>query len=161
MPRWKFPYDADGVPSLDMRIQAQDGGPYTAPLPAEGLNLTGTVDSGASTTVLSIRNAEALGLNLQDLHIAPDAIVANKSRVHCWTAATPIRAQVLRRFPSDALLPWRPLFALNVLFIEEADPLWGQSDFCASFKVNLERYLLPAHFVLEYSNGMSQGVPRP
>jgi len=45
--------------------------------------------------------------------------------------------------------------------MQEADPLWGQADFCASIKVNLERYLLPAHFLLEYWQGMSQGVPRP
>jgi hypothetical protein len=137
VPRWKFPYDADGVPSLDVRIQAR-GGPYT--------DLSGTVDSGASTTVLSIRNAEALGLDPQDLRSAPDAIVANKSRVHCWTAATPIRAQVLRRFPSDELLPWGPVFALNVLFIEEADPLWGQADFFATFAINFER----PEFTLRY-----------
>jgi hypothetical protein len=137
MPRWKFPYDADGVPSLDVRIQAQ-GGPYT--------DLSGTVDSGASTTVLSIRNAEALGLDPQDLCSAADAIVANKSRVHCWTAPTPIRAQVLRRFPSDELLPWGPVFALNVLFIEHADPLWGQADFFATFAINFER----PEFTLRY-----------
>ena len=137
MPRWKFPYDADGVPSLDVRIQAQ-GGPYT--------DLSGTVNSGASTTVLSIRNAEALGLDPQDLRSAPDAIVANKSRVHCWTAATPIRAQVLLSSPSGDLLPWGPVFAVNVLFIEEADPLWGQADFFATFGINFER----PQFTLRY-----------
>ena len=74
MPRWKFPYDAYGVPSLEVRVQAK-GGPQ--------IELSGTVDSGASTTVLSV---------------------------------------------------------------EDADPLWGQADFFATFGINFER----PEFTLRY-----------
>jgi hypothetical protein len=53
MARRRFQYDADDVPSLEVRIRAQ-GGP--------AVDLSGTVDSGASTTVLSIEDAKELGL---------------------------------------------------------------------------------------------------
>ena len=139
MAQRRFQYDSDDVPSLDVRIQAQ-GGPHAAPLPAEGLNFTGTVNSGASTTVLSMKNAKQLGLTPADLRKAPDAVIADRRKVHCWSTDTPIRAQVLRRrSPSDELLPWGPVFALHVLFMEDADPLWGQADFFATFGINFER----------------------
>jgi len=138
MPRRRFEYDSDDVPSLDVRIRTEAG---------PGVDLSGTVDSGASTTVLSVENAEELGLNPAHLRRGPDAIVANKTRVHCWTAPTPIRAQVLRPAASgDELLPWGPVFALNVMFMEDADPLWGQSDFFATFGINFER----PQFTLRY-----------
>lgn len=41
MRRSKFPYDRDGVPSLDVRVQARGG---------FQIELSGTVDSGASST---------------------------------------------------------------------------------------------------------------
>lgn len=53
MPQWKFPYDRDGVPSLDMRVQTRRG---------SQIELSGTVDSGASSTVLSLEHADELGL---------------------------------------------------------------------------------------------------
>jgi Aspartyl protease len=71
MPRRRFPYDRYDVPLLDVTLQAQGGAPK---------EFSGTVDSGASTTVLSIKNAERLGLNPEDLRQAPDAIVARSSR---------------------------------------------------------------------------------
>jgi hypothetical protein len=46
----------------------------------------------------------------------------------------------------EDLLPWGPIFAVNVLFIEDADPLWGQSDFFATFAINFER----PEFTLRY-----------
>jgi hypothetical protein len=138
MARRRFQYDADDVPSLEVRIRAQ-GGP--------AVDLSGTVDSGASTTVLSIEDAKELGLNPEDLRSAPDAIVANKTRVHCWTAPTPIRAQVLRPTASgDELVPWGPVFAVDVMFMQDADPLWGQADFFATFAINFER----PEFTLRY-----------
>jgi hypothetical protein len=131
MARWKFPYDAYGVPSLEVRAQAK-GGPQ--------IELSGTVDSGASTTVLSIEDAEQLGLQPSDLRKAPDAVIANKSEVPCWTTATPIRAQVLRPASTgDDVLRWGPVFAVNVMFMQDADPLWGQADFFATFGINFER----------------------
>jgi len=136
MARRRFQYDSDDVPSLDVRIRAQ-GGP--------AVDLSGTVDSGASTTVLSVENAEELGLNLTDLRQGPDAIVANKTRVHCWTAATPIRAQVLRPSPAG-FVTWGPVFAVDVMFMQDADPLWGQADFFATFAINFER----PEFTLRY-----------
>jgi hypothetical protein len=136
MARRRFQYDSDDVPSLDVRIRAQ-GGP--------AVDLSGTVDSGASTTVLSVENAEELGLNLADLRQGPDAIVANKTRVHCWTAATPIRAQVLRPSPAG-FVTWGPVFAVDVMFMQDADPLWGQADFFATFAINFER----PEFTLRY-----------
>lgn len=138
MARRRFPYDVYDVPSLEVRIRAQ-GGPAA--------DLSGTVDSGASTTVLSVEDAEELGLTPADLRKAPDAVIANNSEVPCWTTATPIRAQVLRPTSTgDDLLPWGPVFAVNVLFMDEADPLWGQSDFFATFGINFER----PQFTLRY-----------
>ncbi len=138
MPRRRFPYDRYDVPLLDVTLQAQGGAPK---------EFSGTVDSGASTTVLSIKNAERLGLNPEDLRQAPDAIVANKTTVACWTAPTPIRAQVLRpATSSDGRIPWGPVFAVSVLFMDDADPLWGQADFFATFAINFER----PEFTLRY-----------
>jgi hypothetical protein len=136
--RRRFPYDAYDVPSLDIRLQAQGGPPA---------DLSGTVDSGASTTVLSVEDAEELGLRPADLRKAPDAVIANKSKVPCWTAAAPIHAQVLRpAISGDDLLPWGPVFPVNAVFMESADPLWGQSDLFATFGINFER----PEFTLRY-----------
>lgn len=137
MARRTFHYDRYDVPSLDVRIQARGRPPA---------DLSGTVDSGASTTVLSRKNAEALGLGPADLRKAPDAIVADKSEVPCWTAATPIHAQVLRPSSAAGFVTWGPVFTVNVLFMDEADPLWGQADFFATFGVNFER----PNFTLRY-----------
>jgi hypothetical protein len=140
MARRRFPYDRYGVPLLDVTLQAQGRAPK---------EFSGTVDSGASTTVLSIRNAEALGLAPADLRQAPDAIVADKTRVACWTAPTPIRAQILRPGTAagdDEPVPWGPVFALDVMFMQDADPLWGQADFFATFAINFER----PEFTLSY-----------
>lgn len=141
MPSRTFPYDPDGVPSLDVRVQAW-GGPQ--------IELSGTVDSGASTTVLSTEHAEELGLERSDLRQAKDAIVADGSRVRCWTAVRPIRAQVLYPVPADKLLPWGPVFAIDPCFIEHASPLWGQSDVFATFQINFYRNTSPATFSLSY-----------
>lgn len=142
MARWTFPYDEYDVPSLEVRVQAQ-GGPAA--------DLSGTVDSGASSTVLSRKNAEELGLGPSDLHKAPDAIIADRSKVPCWTAATPIRAQVLRPATfGDDLPPWGPVFAISPVFIEHADPLWGQADLFATFEVTFWRNASPATFGLRY-----------
>ena len=126
------------MPSLDVRVQAQ-GGPQ--------IDLWGTVDSGASGTVLSKGHAEKLGLGASDLHEATEAVIADGSKVRCWTTVRPIRAQVLQ---PDDLLPWGPVFAIKPFFIEHADPLWGQSDFFATFEVVFWRNDTPATFGLNY-----------
>ncbi len=142
MTRRTFPYDTYGVPSLDVRVQAR-GGPQ--------IDLWGTVDSGASGTVLSRGHAEKLGLGPSDLHDAAEAVIADGSKVRCWTTAKPIRAQVLQpALADDDLLPWGPVFAINPFFIEHADPLWGQSDFFATFEVTFWRNATPAIFGLRY-----------
>jgi hypothetical protein len=98
VPRWRFPYHLDGMPSLDMRVQIQDN-PH--------LDLSGIVDSGASSTVLATGDAEKLGLRLTDLCTAGSIIVADENKIRCWTAAVPIRAHVLRPSTSgEDLLPW-------------------------------------------------------
>jgi hypothetical protein len=137
VPRWKFPYDAYGVPSLDVRIQAQ-GGPQ--------IDLWGTVDSGASSTVLSREHAEQLGLVPSDLREAREAIIADGSNVRCWAATMPIRAQALRPSSAGDLLPWGPVFAVNAVFLEHASPLWGQSDFFDTFGIDFQR----PEFTLRY-----------
>ena len=45
--------------------------------------------------------------------------------------------------------------------MKSGTPLWGQEDFAAHFEYHQQRFLLPAYFVLEYWDGMSDGVPRP
>jgi predicted aspartyl protease len=76
VPRWRFPYDRDGVPSLDVRVQARGG---------LSIDLSGTVDSGASTTVLSREVAQKLGLSHADLSEAVPAVIADGSEVRCWS----------------------------------------------------------------------------
>ncbi len=145
MPRRRFPYNADGMASLDVRIQAQSG---------PEVDLIGIVDSGASTTVLSRRHAEKLGLGPVDLREAGTIGVADGSKVHCWTAVVPIRAQVLELSSLDALLPWGPVFALNAIFLEHAIPLLGQADFMATFRVTLARDVSPAWFELGHQGSL-------
>jgi hypothetical protein len=153
LPGWRFKYRSRNVPVLDLLIQAQ-GHPVA--------ELAGTLDSGATDTVLSIKAAEALGLTLDDLRRVDDVLIADDSEVPAWVSDVPIRAQVLRPASTgEDLLPWGPIFAANVLFMEDADPLWGQEDFCASFRVILERYVVPAWFELEHWAGMSDDEPRP
>lgn len=100
--------------------------------------------------MLSRADAEELGLNLADLREAGPAVVADGSKVRCWTAAIPIRAQVLRPLSSGDLFPWGPVFATSVMFLEHATPLWGQADFFATFKVLFARNVSPARFELRY-----------
>ena len=141
MVRRTFPYDSDGVPSLDVRIQVQG---------RSSADLSGTVDSGASKTVLSMADAEELGLTSADLHDAGTAIVADGSKVGYLTTDMPIRAQVLRPSPTGELHPWGPVFAINPVFVEGASPLWGQADFFASFGVMFWRNSNPAAFELGF-----------
>lgn len=141
MPRSKFPYDRDGVPSLDMRVQARGG---------SQIELSGTVDSGASSTVLSLEHADELGIAPIDLHADSEAIIADGSKVRCWRTDTPIRAQVLRPSPSGELHPWGPVLAVQPVFFEHASPLWGQADFFAVFGVMFWRNVAPPTFGLSY-----------
>lgn len=142
MVRRTFPYDGDGVPSLDVLVQAK-GGPQ--------LVFTGIVDSGASRTVLSLKGAEKLGLSRSDLTDDGTVTVADESRVTCLTPLIPIRARVLEEpTPGGDLTPWGPVFDLDVIFLQHATPLWGQTDFFQTFKVTFERYLNPQRFSLGY-----------
>ncbi len=142
MPRWRFPYHHDGMPSLHVRTQAQ-GGPQ--------IDLTGIVDSGASGTVLARTYAEKLGLAPTDLHEAGAIVVADGDKVRCWATDTEIRAQVLRPANSDdGPQPWGPVFAISPVFIEHATPLWGQADLFATFEVTFWRNASPAMFGLSY-----------
>jgi hypothetical protein len=150
--RWRFEYEGRNLPLLDLHVQAK-GHPVAV--------LTGTLDSGATDTVLSIKAAEKLGLTLADLRPSHPVTIADNSDVPSWITDVPVRAQVQIHLPdTHDLIPWGPIFDLHPVFMETGSPLWGQEDFCASFKVNLERFLLPAHFVLEYWAGMSDGAPR-
>jgi hypothetical protein len=139
--RRRFPYDEQRTPSLDIRIQAK-GGPY--------VDLTGIVDSGASTTVLSREHADKLGIAPGDLVRSGSALIANEAKVPRWAATVPIRAQVLRHPDVDVVIPWGPLFALKVMFFDHATPLWGQDDFFATFRTTLARDVDPAWFELIY-----------
>jgi hypothetical protein len=152
MPDWRFNYRSRNVPVLDLVVQAE-GHP--------AIQLTGIVDSGATHTMLSIETAEALGLRRTDLIKSPPATIADDTKVPSWTTEVAIRAQVQARLPDEGPPePWGPIFDLYPRFMKSGSPLLGQEDFCASFKVNLERFLLPAYFVLEYWAGMSEGSPR-
>jgi hypothetical protein len=42
------------------------------------------------------------------------------------------------------------VFAISPVFIEHADPLWGQADFFATFEVTFWRNATPATFGLSY-----------
>jgi Aspartyl protease len=142
LPHAGFTYDVREVPSLDVLVQAK-GGPQRF--------FTGIVDSGASRTVLSLKEAEKLGLSESDLTDDGTVTVADESRVICLTPLIPIRAQVLHEAsPGDDLIPWGPVFDLDVVFLEHATPLWGQTDFFQTFKVTFERYLNPQRFTLDY-----------
>jgi len=153
LPGWRFKYRSRNVPVLDLLIQAQ-GHPVA--------ELAGTLDSGATDTVLSIKAAEALGLTLDDLRRVDDVLIADDSEVPAWVSDVPIRAQAQARIPEDGdLQPWGPIFALHPIFMASGGPLWGQEDFCASFRVILERYVVPAWFELEYWAGMSDDESRP
>lgn len=126
---------------MDVRVQTK-GGPY--------LDLTGIVDSGASTTVLSRHPAARLGIAPGELLEAGSALIANEAKVRCWTVTVPIRAQVLRQPERGVLVPWGPAFALKVMFYDHATPLWGQDDFFATFRTTLARDVDPAWFELVY-----------
>lgn len=132
MPRRRFTYDPDGVPSLDLRIQAK-GGPQ--------VDFAGIVDSGAGRTVLSVKNAEALGLRGGDLREAGEVVVADGSAVPCFAPRVPIRAQVLDAVSrEDDPDPWGPVFDLDVVFLEHVtSPLWGQTDFFDTFGIDFQR----------------------
>ena len=128
------------------------------------IELVGVVDSGATCTVLSLQDAEELGVN--DLREAPDANLAGGIHVPTWTSDTPIRAQVQVPLSSGGPFePWGPVVDLHPVFLQAGRPLWGQEDLYASFRVVAERYINPAiaaaAFELEYWAGMSEGVPRP
>jgi hypothetical protein len=127
------------VPSLDLRIQAK-GGPQ--------VDLGGIVDSGAGRTVLSIEDAEELGLRGGDLHEAGEVVVADGSAVSCFAPPVPIRARVIDTVSSeDDPDPWGPIFDLDVVFLEHVtSPLWGQSDFFDTFGVDFQR----PEFILRY-----------
>jgi Aspartyl protease len=130
------------MPSLHVRIQAKGG---------SQIDLTGIVDSGASGTVLARTYAEKLGLAPVDLREAGTIVVADGNKVRCWTTDTPIRAQVLRpAISDDDPQPWGPVFAIKPVFLEHATPLWGQTDFFATFEVTFWRNASPATFRLSH-----------
>ena len=144
MPRRSFQYDSYGVPSLDLVIQAKGR-------PAH--HLTGTADSGAGrfgSTVLSKKNAEELGLGASDLRETGTVTVADRKQAPCFTAKMPIVGQVLLVSDGIVLGRWGPSFYLNAIFLENADPLWGQSDFFATYEVTFRRNATPATFGLSY-----------
>ena len=130
------------MPSLDVRIQAR-GGPQ--------VDFTGIVDSGASRTVLSFEAADALGLRKSDLRDDGTVTVADESQVTCLTPLVPIRAQIFEAAsPASHPTFWGPVFELDVVFLQHATPLWGQTDFFQRFKITFERYLNPQRFSLSY-----------
>jgi hypothetical protein len=139
LPSLSFPYDTDNVPSLDLRLQAQ-GGP--------AVDFAGTVDSGATSTVLSTEAAAWLGL--RDLRDAGTVTIADRKQVPCYTANVPIAGQVLLVTEGVVLDGWGPSFYVNAIFLGDADPLWGQSDFFAAYEVTFRRNITPATFRLSY-----------
>lgn len=141
MPHLSFPYDTDNVPSLDLRIQAQ-GGP--------AVDFAGTVDSGATGTVLSTEAAKWLGLG--DLRHAGTVTVADRKQVPSYTAKAPIAAQVLLVAEGVILDVWGPSFYIDAILLEDADPLWGQSDSFATYEVTFRRNVTPATFGLSYKS---------
>jgi hypothetical protein len=125
-----------------MRLQAK-GGPQ--------VDLTGTVDSGATQTALPIKAAELLGIGSTDLRKADPVIVANELEVPSWTTAVPIRGQVhSQSSPDGPFEPWGPIIEFNPIFLEDGSPLWGQADFFATFEVTFWRNANPAAFGLSY-----------
>jgi hypothetical protein len=100
---------------LDVRIQAK-GGPQ--------VDFAGIVDSGVSRTVLSLEDAEELGLSKSDLTDDGTVTVADESQVACLIPLIPIRARVLEQSsPAGGLVPWGPVFDLDVVFLEHAASL--------------------------------------
>jgi len=153
MAGWRFKYRYRNVPMLELVVQAE-GHP--------AVKLDGVVDSGATHTFLSFQTAEALGLTRNDLIETPPATVADNTKVPSWFTKIAIRAQVQAELtPDEPLEPWGPIFDLYPRFMKSGTPLWGQEDLAASFEYRQQRFLLPAYFVLEYWDGMSDGVPRP
>jgi predicted aspartyl protease len=151
--RERFRYLYRNVPILNLRVQA-DGHP--------AVEFDGVVDSGATHTVLSLEDAEALGLERTDLIESPGIIVADDTKVPSWVTNVPIRAQVQAELTTgEELEPWGPVFDLHPRFMSSGSPLWGQEDFCASFEYRQQRFLRPAHFELEYWAGRSEGAPKP
>ena len=104
-------------------------------------DFTGTVDSGASRTVLSMEAAERLGLGPDDLREAGKVIVADGGEVRCLVPLVPIRGQVLdvAASPGADPRPWGRIFDVDAIFIEHASPLWGQTDFFDTFDINFQR----------------------
>ena len=141
------------MPALDVRLQAEGRAPA---------DFSGIVDSGATHTALSLADAEELGLSKTDLRESGTIIVADERSVPSFTTTVPIRGQVHNQsLPGGPLEPWGPVFQLHPIFLPTGTPLWGQEDFCATFRVTLERYLNPAHFVLEHWTDMGSGsTPR-
>lgn len=130
------------MPSLDVRIQAQ-GGPQ--------IDFTGTLDSGASRTVLSTEDAEKLGLGPSDMRDAGNVVVADGSQVACLAPLVPIRGKILGApSPGGDPRPWGRVFEIDTVFLEHASPLWGQADFFQSFEIIFQRYLEPSIFSLSY-----------
>jgi hypothetical protein len=149
----RFRYLYRNTPILNLYLQAE-GRP--------AIDLDGVVDSGATHTFLSLQAAELLSLKRSELIETPPTIVADDSTVPSWTTEVPIRAQVQVEITAgEKLQPWGPIFDLYPKFMSSGSPLWGQEDFGASFEIHQQRFLLPAHFVLEYWAGMTQGTPRP
>jgi len=153
MADWRFKYRYRNVPILELVVQPE-GRP--------AVKLEGVVDSGATHTFLSLQTAEVLGLKPSELIETPPTTVADDTKVPSWFTKVPIRAQVQTQpSPGKPREPWGPVFDLYPRFMKSGFPLWGQEDFGASFEVRQQRFLLPAYFVLEYWDGMSEGVLRP
>jgi len=153
MANWRFKYRYRNVPMLGLVVQAE-GHPAVL--------LDGVVDSGATHTFLSFETADQLGLKRSELVETPPATVADDTKVPSWSTSVPIRAQVQVPVSDDAPLePWGPIIDLQPRFMKSGSPLWGQEDFAAHFEYHQQRFLLPAYFVLEYWDGMSDGMPRP
>jgi hypothetical protein len=140
LPQQSFTYETK-VPTLDLRIQAQ-GGP--------SVDLSGTVKSGATHTMLSIEHAEALGLKKSDLHEAGKARTIGDREVPYFTAGVTMTGQVLLASPGETPALWGPSFPIEPIFIQNTDPLWGQEDFFRQFEVTFMHYLPVSTFILRY-----------
>ena len=135
MPRLRFKYGSRNVGLVDLRVQAQ-GRPLA--------KLTGTLDSGATDTMLSIKDAQGLGLSTADLRPANPVTIADDTKVPSWTTELPIRAQVQAQFSEEGPLePWGPIFDLHPIFMETGSPLWGQEDFCAALRSSCSAICCP------------------
>lgn len=78
--------------------------------------------------------------------------VADRKQVPSYTAKAPIAAQVLLVAEGVILDVWGPSFYIDAIFLEDADPLWGQSDFFATYEVTFRRNVTPATFGLSYKS---------